>query len=35
MGTAAAASSTPDGYTLLMASAPYAIIPEHQCQIAI
>ena len=28
MGTAAAASSTPDGYTLLMASAPYAIIPS-------
>jgi tripartite-type tricarboxylate transporter receptor subunit TctC len=28
MGTAAAASSSPDGYTLLMASAPYAIIPS-------
>jgi len=28
MGTAAAANSTPDGYTLLMASAPYAIIPS-------
>src|ERR1022692_4769949 len=28
MGTAAAASSTPDGYTLLMASSPYAIIPS-------
>jgi tripartite-type tricarboxylate transporter receptor subunit TctC len=28
MGTAAAASSTPDGYTLLMASTPYAIIPS-------
>jgi len=28
MGTAAAASSTPDGYTLLMASSPYALIPS-------
>src|SRR5579864_6813639 len=28
MGTAAAASSTPDGYTLLMASTPYAILPS-------
>jgi tripartite-type tricarboxylate transporter receptor subunit TctC len=28
MGTAAAASSTPDGYTLLIASSPYAIIPS-------
>jgi tripartite-type tricarboxylate transporter receptor subunit TctC len=28
VGTAAAASSTPDGYTLLMASTPFAIIPS-------
>jgi tripartite-type tricarboxylate transporter receptor subunit TctC len=28
VGTAAAASSAPDGYTLLMASTPYAIIPS-------
>ncbi len=28
VGTAAAASSSPDGYTLLMASTPFAIIPS-------
>ena len=33
MGTAAAASSTPDGYTLLMASAPYAIIPSIKAKL--
>ena len=33
MGTAAAANSTPDGYTLLMASAPYAIIPSIKAKL--
>jgi tripartite-type tricarboxylate transporter receptor subunit TctC len=33
MGTAAAANSIPDGYTLLMASAPYAIVPSIKAKL--
>jgi tripartite-type tricarboxylate transporter receptor subunit TctC len=32
-GTAAAANSAPDGYTLLMASSPYAIIPSIKAKL--